>query len=172
MINNKPNILLLFTDMQRFDTIGALNNPAIQTPNLDRLVREGTSFASAYSPCPVCVPARWCMHYGQYPRKSGLYVNGRMPEDNGKSLPAVLGKQVIRLPLLANVILLLTNWPCVVFNRDRCRRKAVPTHPQTITANFWLKTDCLLMNHMEHAEKCIIFHRFHNILKNSIPAPG
>jgi arylsulfatase A-like enzyme len=88
----KPNILLLFTDMQRFDTVGALNNPKIQTPNLDRLVKEGISFASAYSPCPVCVPARWCMHYGQYTRKSGLYVNGNMPQDNGKSLPAVLGE--------------------------------------------------------------------------------
>ncbi len=87
----RPNILLLFTDMQRFDTIAALGNPVIKTPNLDRLVREGTSFTSAYSPSPVCVPARWCMHYGQYPRKSGLYTNGGMPEDNGASLPAILG---------------------------------------------------------------------------------
>ncbi|NLF93361.1 MAG: sulfatase-like hydrolase/transferase [Oligosphaeraceae bacterium] len=88
----RPNILLLFTDMQRFDTIGALNNPLIQTPNLDRLAREGTAFTSAYSPCPVCVPARWCMHYGKYTRKSGLYTNGPMPADDGKSLPAVLGQ--------------------------------------------------------------------------------
>lgn len=91
-MTNKPNILLLFTDMQRFDTINALNNPAIQTPNLNRLVREGTSFSNSYSPCPVCIPARWCMHYGQYSRKSKLFVNGRMPDDNGNSLPAVLGK--------------------------------------------------------------------------------
>ncbi len=89
-METRPNILLLFTDMQRFDTIHALGNPVIKTPNLDRLVREGTSFTSAYSPSPVCVPARWCMHYGQYTRKSGLYKNGRMPDDNGRSLPALL----------------------------------------------------------------------------------
>jgi len=88
----QPNILLCFTDMQRADTIGALGNPVIRTPNLDRLAREGTAFSSAYSPCPVCIPARWCMHYGQYTGRSGLFVNGRMPDDNGRSLPAVLGE--------------------------------------------------------------------------------
>jgi arylsulfatase A-like enzyme len=87
---SQPNILVFFTDMQRFDTIAALGNPVIKTPNLDRLVREGTAFTSAYSPSPVCIPARWCMHYGQYARKSGLYVNGCMPQDNGASLPAIL----------------------------------------------------------------------------------
>ena len=89
---SRPNILLFFTDMQRADTIHALGNPVIRTPNLDRLVREGTAFSSAYSPCPVCIPARWCMHYGQYTGRSGLYVNGRMPDDNGQSLPALLGR--------------------------------------------------------------------------------
>ena len=64
----------------------------IRTPSLDRLAREGAAFTSAYSPCPVCVPARWCLHYGQYAGRSGLYNNGRMPEDNGNSLPAVLGR--------------------------------------------------------------------------------
>ena len=59
---DRPNILLIFTDMQRADTIAALGNPVIRTPALDRLVREGTAFDSAYSPSPVCVPARWCMH--------------------------------------------------------------------------------------------------------------
>lgn len=87
---SKPNVLLLLTDMQRFDTIHALGNPVIKTPNLDRLVREGTSFTSAYSPCPVCVPARWCLHHGQYTSKSGLFTNGVMPQDNGNSLPAML----------------------------------------------------------------------------------
>jgi len=88
----QPNILLIFPDMQRADTVHALGNPVIKTPNLDRLAREGTAFTSAYSPCPVCVPARWCMHYGQYVGNSGLSSNGRMPDDNDQSIPAVLGK--------------------------------------------------------------------------------
>jgi len=65
--------------MQRFDTIGALGNPLIKTPALDRLTREGTSFVSAYSPSPVCVPARCSLHYGQYPARTGLAENGPWP---------------------------------------------------------------------------------------------
>ncbi|MBL4882986.1 MAG: sulfatase-like hydrolase/transferase, partial [Planctomycetaceae bacterium] len=44
---NQPNILFLLSDDQRPDTIGALGNPLIQTPNLDKLVRQGTSFSRA-----------------------------------------------------------------------------------------------------------------------------
>jgi len=81
-MKDRPNILLLFTDQQRFDTLAALGNPVIKTPNFDRLVREGTAFTSAYTPSPVCVPARGCMHYGQYTSTLGCYENGDpMPED-------------------------------------------------------------------------------------------
>lgn len=57
----KPNILLLFTDQQRFDTIAAATgNTDLKTPNLDRLVKEGCLYNNAYTPNPVCIPAR---HY-------------------------------------------------------------------------------------------------------------
>ena len=77
-MNRKPNILFFFTDMQRFDTIHALGNPVIRTPNLDRLVNEGTAFSAAYSPSPVCVPARCSMHYGRYPARTGVADNVAM----------------------------------------------------------------------------------------------
>ncbi|NOU35286.1 MAG: sulfatase-like hydrolase/transferase [Kiritimatiellaceae bacterium] len=81
-MKHKPNILLLFTDQQRFDTIRALGNTVIKTPNLDRLVREGTAFTSAYTPSPVCVSARCSMHFGQYPHHTGCYENNfKMPHD-------------------------------------------------------------------------------------------
>ncbi len=95
-MDDKPNILVVFTDMQRADTIRALGNDAIQTPHLDRLAAEGTAFTNCYTPSPVCVPARCCMHYGQYPQKTGLFVNGNMMGDNGASYPAVLGENGYR----------------------------------------------------------------------------
>ena len=58
----RPNVLFLFSDDQRADTIGALGNQDVRTPNLDRLVRDGTAFTRAY--CmgalqgAVCVPSR------------------------------------------------------------------------------------------------------------------
>lgn len=94
--SSPPNILFVFTDMQRADTIRALGNDVIRTPHLDRLVREGTSFTNCFSPCPVCVPARCSMHYGMYPQRTGLFDNGRMMDDNGASYPAVLGQHGYR----------------------------------------------------------------------------
>lgn len=73
------NILLLFTDQQRFDTVHALGNRVIQTPVLDRLVREGVTFRNAYTPCPVCVPARFSMHTGEMPHDTGVFENTQIP---------------------------------------------------------------------------------------------
>lgn len=71
----QPNILFLFSDQQRFDTIGALGNPVIRTPALDRLVREGTAFTSAYTPSPVCVSARACLTTGLPCHLTGVFDN-------------------------------------------------------------------------------------------------
>ena len=58
----KPNVLFIFTDDQRADTIHALGNDMIRTPNLDRLVREGMSFSNAYMMGAMsgatCIPSR------------------------------------------------------------------------------------------------------------------
>ena len=65
----QPNILLLFADDQRPDTIGAHGNPYIRTPNIDRLVAEGFSFRRTY--ClgaqggAVCVPSRAMLNTGK-----------------------------------------------------------------------------------------------------------
>ena len=76
----KPNILLVFTDQQRFDTIEALGNPVIKTPVLNSLVENGITFTRAYTPCPVCVPARFSMHTGQMPHRTGVFENVGIPE--------------------------------------------------------------------------------------------
>lgn len=65
------------TDQQRFDTIAALGNEHIYTPNLDRLVRRGLSFSNAYSTCPVCVPARYTVRTGCEPPTTRFFTNGR-----------------------------------------------------------------------------------------------
>ena len=96
MADATPNVLLLFTDMQRADTIHALGNHVIRTPQLDRLASEGTAFTNCYSPSPVCVPARCSMHYGLYPQNTGVFDNGPMMPDNGASFPAVLGQNGYR----------------------------------------------------------------------------
>jgi choline-sulfatase len=71
----RPNILHLFADQFRADCIGALGHSVVRTPNLDRLCAEGIAFTNAFSPSPVCVPARACMVYGRYPAQTGCYNN-------------------------------------------------------------------------------------------------
>lgn len=79
----KPNILFVFTDDQRWDTIGALGNPEIKTPHCDRLVREGFHFTNAY--CmgsmvgAVCLPSRTMLATGR-----SLW---RIPRDRRRAPP-------------------------------------------------------------------------------------
>ncbi len=74
-MTNSPNLLLLFTDQQRADTIAALGNPFIRTPVLDRLVHQGTAFTRAYTPSPVCVSARCSLVTGLPPHVTGCVDN-------------------------------------------------------------------------------------------------
>lgn len=75
MPDGRPNILFLMTDQQRFDTIAALGNRDIYTPNFDRLVQRGLSFTRAYSTCPVCVAARYTIRTGRREPITGIYAN-------------------------------------------------------------------------------------------------
>ncbi|HOX38742.1 MAG TPA: sulfatase-like hydrolase/transferase [Candidatus Brocadiia bacterium] len=80
-MSRRPNILFLFTDDQRFDTIRALGNEEIRTPTLDGLVRDGTTFMRAHimgSTCPaVCICSRASLLTGR-----GLYrVPHQIPGD-------------------------------------------------------------------------------------------
>ncbi|CAH1193196.1 Ulvan-active sulfatase [Paenibacillus allorhizoplanae] len=71
----KPNILLITSDQQHWNTIGAFQ-PEISTPNLDRLVHEGTTFTRAYCPNPTCTPTRASIITGQYPSQHGAWTLG------------------------------------------------------------------------------------------------
>jgi arylsulfatase len=72
----RPNILWICTDQQRYDTIGALNNPYVQTPNIDRLVREGVTFTHAYCQSPICTPSRASFLTGTHPTRTRNTRNG------------------------------------------------------------------------------------------------
>ena len=72
----RPNVLLLYTDQQRWDTIHAGGNPYIHTPNLDRLAQEGALFNRCYCNAPVCMPSRQSMLSGTYPSVNGCTDNG------------------------------------------------------------------------------------------------
>ncbi|MCC5846100.1 MAG: sulfatase-like hydrolase/transferase [Verrucomicrobia bacterium] len=67
-MKKRPNILFLMSDEHRADVTGYEGNPIIRTPNLDRLAETGVVFRNAYTPSPICVPARQCLMAGQLPK--------------------------------------------------------------------------------------------------------
>jgi arylsulfatase A-like enzyme len=79
----RPNIVFLFSDDQRFDTIRALGNPEIQTPNLDRLCARGVAFTQATimggNQGAVCVPSRAMLMTGQTLHHATEALAGRRP---------------------------------------------------------------------------------------------
>lgn len=86
----QPNILFVMTDQQRFDTISALGNSDIYTPNIDRLVERGATFTNAYSSCPLCVPARYTIRTGCEPTTTDVWTNG-LPADGHYGVEARCG---------------------------------------------------------------------------------
>ena len=80
----QPNVLFVMTDQQRGDTIAALGNGHIHTPNLDRLVARGVAFRNAYSLTPVCVAARYAIRTGRGPLTTRIFSNGSVPPVAGQ----------------------------------------------------------------------------------------
>ena len=76
---DQPNVVLLFTDQQRFDTIAAAGFDHMVTPNLDRLANEGALFTHAYTPNPVCIPARHNVITGLPAKYHGFFTNMAHP---------------------------------------------------------------------------------------------
>ncbi|MFI2856587.1 sulfatase-like hydrolase/transferase [Paenibacillus sp. JSM ZJ436] len=72
----QPNVIVFFTDQQRFDTTGVHGNPLGLTPNFDRIARAGTHLYNMFTCQPVCGPARSCLQTGQYATTTGCYRNG------------------------------------------------------------------------------------------------
>ncbi|MGJ3243860.1 MAG: sulfatase-like hydrolase/transferase [Opitutales bacterium] len=71
----RPNVIVFFTDQQRWDSMAAHGCPLDLTPNLDAAAREGTFLKHLVTCQPVCGPARACFQSGQYATRTGCYRN-------------------------------------------------------------------------------------------------
>jgi arylsulfatase A-like enzyme len=75
MPSHRPNIILIITDQQRYDTINALGYAYADTPHLDRLVHEGVTFCNCFVTAPSCAPSRASLFTGYYPHTTGILKN-------------------------------------------------------------------------------------------------
>ncbi len=71
----RPNLIVFFSDQQRWDTCGCYGQRWPVTPNLDRMAAEGVRFAHSFTCQPVCGPARACLQTGRYATETGCFTN-------------------------------------------------------------------------------------------------
>jgi arylsulfatase len=81
----KPNIIFIFSDQHRGDTMGAAGNKAVITPNLDRIAAEGAHFTRCSTNSPLCMPARASMMTGLHVSQHGVWNNDLMADPKGQS---------------------------------------------------------------------------------------
>ncbi|MCP4676569.1 MAG: sulfatase-like hydrolase/transferase [Deltaproteobacteria bacterium] len=101
--SNRPNIVYLFSDQHRGDSLGVVGHPVVQTPHLDNLASQGVTFGRCYSNGPLCRPGRTSMMTGLYPHDHGVWHNlavapprsrshVRRIRDEADYLTAIIGK--------------------------------------------------------------------------------
>jgi arylsulfatase A-like enzyme len=88
----RPNILFLLTDDQRWDTLGAAGNRWIKTPNLDRLAEQGVYFRNNFVTTSICMASRASIFSGLYAAASGIYDSSKpfTPDQIRRTYPELL----------------------------------------------------------------------------------
>ena len=95
----KPNFLILLTDDHGTDDAGCYGNPAVRTPNLDKLAAQGLRFTRAFTPTAMCAPSRSALYTGLFPRRNGAHPNHSKVRPGITSLPHYLSKLGYRVAL-------------------------------------------------------------------------
>ena len=104
---SKPNIIVFFTDQQRWDTSGLHGNPLSLMENFDHYAVEGTHLYNSFTCQPVCGPARASLQSGMYATKTGCFKNKIPLKKNIKTLAKYLSKKVMPQDTLENGTLVL-----------------------------------------------------------------
>jgi arylsulfatase A-like enzyme len=88
----RPNIIFLLSDDQRYNAMGCMNNPAIKTPNMDKLAADGMVFDNHYNTTAICMASRACIMTGMHEYKTGCnFTYGPVhPELFAQSYPVLL----------------------------------------------------------------------------------
>ena len=90
--DNQPNILLILCDDHRFDAMGFMGHPFIETPHMDRLAREGTHFENAFVTTSLCSPSRASILTGLYAHNHGVIDNYNPVREDLTFFPELLRK--------------------------------------------------------------------------------
>lgn len=133
----KPNIVVFFSDQQRYDTIGCYNEDIDITPNLDYMASEGVLFENAFTCQPVCGPARSCMQTGKYATQTGCFVNDIGLKEDEETMAKILSKEGYETAYVGKWHLAST--------RNECdfSTSPVPDEKRGGYKDYWMASDIL-----------------------------
>jgi len=119
-----PNLLFIMTDQQRADALGIAGNSLIQTPNLDRLAKQGAFFRNAYTQCAVCAPARAVMLSGFTVENNGVRTNSIWRDEPDLDL--------MPMPTF-DEILFENGYTCEYFGKWHCPEEPTKVYSEFVT---------------------------------------
>lgn len=122
-IHLKPNIIFILTDDQRWDALGAMGNPIIQTPNMNKLASAGVLFQHAFVTTSICCVSRATILTGQYQSRHKIndFNTDLSPAASAKTYPALLKEAGYKLGFIG--------------------KYGVGHHPPESMFNFWVDTE-------------------------------
>ena len=136
----QPNIVFVFSDQQRWDTVGCYGQELNVTPNLDRMAAEGVRFENAFTCQPVCGPTRACLQTGKYATEVDCHTNHRMLPLDEKTIAHYLSETGYEVGYIGK-------WHLASFGpsdgKDTFRTRPVPPERRGGYKDFWLASDVL-----------------------------
>jgi len=133
---DRANVVVVLSDEQRWDTLGCYGQPLPISPDLDRMAAEGVRFAHAFTPQPVCGPARACIQTGRYATETGCFRNNISLPRTERTLADYLGEAGYETAYIGK-------WHLATDGNDEdCyRARAIPPERRGGYRDYWLAAD-------------------------------
>lgn len=141
--DRKPNILFIFSDQQRWDTMGCYGQRLSVTPHLDQMASEGAVFEHCYSSQPVCGPTRACLQTGMYASQHGAFTNARRLNTQVPLLAPEMKKAGYECAYIGKWHLASHRYRDGEGADEDYRQCGVPKHLRGGYDDFWLAADAL-----------------------------
>lgn len=140
---DRPNVVVFFTDQQRWDTVGVYDSPMDLTPALDAAAERGTVLEHAISSQPVCAPTRGSLQTGQYATTNGVLRNWDALPDHDHAIARVFGRSGYETGYVGK-------WHLANTGTD-----PVPEDRRTGYEDFWRVADAL--EHTSHPYEGVVY---------------
>ncbi|MFO7945810.1 MAG: sulfatase-like hydrolase/transferase [Armatimonadota bacterium] len=138
---DQPNIIVLFSDQQRWDTMGCYGQSLDVTPNFDAMAEEGVLFENAFTCQPVCGPARSCLQTGKYGTETGCWRNNIALDLDETTLAHWLSEVGYEVGYIGKWHLASTGGPG--YEEVNYRTSPIPEERRGGYKDYWLASDVL-----------------------------